>query len=371
MPLSSTSFRLPERLLVLFVLLAAMPVQALPEQAQRFYQVNFNDPLNQTPHRPATGASPNLPAGVEGNPRVVPALASMGQPLLLNTELVNGPCCYREEISFPVRGQADQYVISFDLLTARLLGSRNQFHVRLNESEEAVLTFSGDGMMLWSGGGAVARFQDDRLLHVTLTVDRRAARLILQVNGEEVHAAPTPLDNLRMVQFGMSSADGLTPEQIDPEPFAALDNIVIADGHYQYVNLQTRIGTATRQADDILEFSVQVRNLSDHPAHDVVLTHLLPAGAELVSARSDFWSCQPVRSHLLCTAPELAAMSQASVTLNLRMHQPGQWLDFTSIAVSGDVEVDNTDNRGKARLGGSAGWLLLGALLLLPLRRRA
>lgn len=370
MTLSSTALA---TLLTALLLLAAPHTglaAAYQDSSQPFYQVNFNAPLAHGAFSPDTGGTA-WPSALAGNPQVIPAVAALGQPLLLNTELGNGPCCYQEEIAFEVDTQADQFVIAFDLLTARLVGSRNQFRVLLNDADEAALSFSNEGMVLWSGGGAIAGYVDHQLVHVQLTLDRTRQTLSLRINGETVHTAPTATDGLRAVRFNMASADGMTPEQIDPEPFAALDNIVISNGSYRYVNLQTSIGQSTqRDESGLMEFSVQVRNRSEHTAHDLVLTHLLPAGVEFVAAHSDQLTCQPVRDQVLCKLVQLGGLEQASVMLSVRSTRADQWLEFTSIAVSNDEEIDNADNQGKARLGGSAGLLMLiGVLLLLYLRR--
>ena len=342
------------------------------EAPERWVQANFNAPLMLSDYRPVAGSLPGAPQFLSGNPRVVPAMASFTQPLLLNTELGNGPCCYSEEVGFRVPGQAAQYLISFDLVTVQLVGSNNRFRLLLNDADEASLTFSGDGLVLWSGGGAVTRFDDDHLLHVQLALDLNRQTLSLRINGELLHAATTSIQSLRAVRFNMSSEDGMTPEQIDPEPFVALDNLVIGNGADRFVNLQTRIGGASSSGDDQVEVEVQVRNLSDHAAREVALTHLLPADVELVSTHSEQMDCHPVRRHVICSMAELPGMARASVMLTLRSPhgKAGAGFEVTSIAVSTGEEIDNSDNRSNARLGGSAGLLMLIGLLVLVLLRR-
>lgn len=343
-----------------------------PEPPKRWVQANFNAPLMLGEFRPVPGSLPGAPQTLSGNPRVVPAMASFTQPLLLNTELGNGPCCYSEEVGFSVPGQASQYLISFDLVTARLVGSNNRFRLLLNDADDASLTFNGDGLVLWSGGGAVTRFDDNRLLHVQLALDLHRQTLSLRINGDLLHSATTSIQSLRTVRFNMSSEDGMTPEQIDPEPFVALDNVVIGNGTDRFVNLQTRIGGASANGDGEVDVEVQVRNLSDHAAQEVALTHLLPEGLELVSARSEQMDCHPVRRHVICSMAELQGMAQASVVLTLRSPngKAGAGFDVTSIAVSTGEEIDNSDNRSSARLGGSTGLLMLIGLMVLVLLRR-
>ena len=357
-------------LTLVFHSISSLAAGVVSDAPKRWVHANFNAPLLLGEFSPVTGSLPEAPQTLSGNPRVVPAMASFTQPLLLNTELGNGPCCYSEEVGFSVPGQASQYQVSFDLVTSQLVGSSNRFRLLFNDADEAALTFSGDGLVLWSGGGAVARFDDDRLLHVQLALDLRRQTLSLRINGETLHTASTAIQSLQNVRFNMSSEDGMTPGQIDPEPFVALDNVVIGNGADRFVNLQTLIGSAATSGNDQVEFEVRVHNLSDHAAQEVALTHLLPPGVELLSARSEQMDCHPVRRHVICSLAELGGMAQASVILTVRGTDAGVGFEITSIAVSTGAEIDNSDNRSRARLGGSTGLLMLTGLMVLVLLRR-
>lgn len=360
--------------LVVALLLAwSTATPAATQAPHRYVQATFNAPLSDRPFRPQPGPGTHQPQAVTGNPLVTPTFAAFTQPLLLNAELGNGPCCYQEEVAFRLTGPASPvYLIGFDLGTAGLAGSRNHLRVLLNEGAEATLTFSEDGLILWEGSQAVARYEDGSVLRVQLRLDLPARQLSLSINGERLHRADTRLSSLTAVRFAMSSADGLTPDQIDPEPFAALDNVVISNDSDRSVNLHTRITQVTTEAtsgQQVLE--VAVTNRGDHQAHALVLTHLLPKQMELVAVDSDIWHCQPGDRQILCTAPELDSQAQAAVRLTLRGQPPLPGQTFTSIVVSQDDEIDNADNRSIALAGGSPGLMLLVAgLVLLGGRRR-
>lgn len=340
---------------------------------ERFYGLNFSAPLHNPGQKPVVGTGPQTPAAVSGNPLVTaiaPILTS--QPLLLNTELGNGPCCYREAISLALPESSPQYVISFDLVTEKLLGSRNRFQLLLDEAATPLLSFNGDGLLMLHDNDAIAGFSDGSLLHLQLRLDLAGQQLALSINGEAVHVAPLTLDRVRAVHLTMSSADGQTPDRINPEPYAAVDNIVIANATYQYANLQTTLKGGSgfgRWQDGKIEYIVKVKNISAHAARDLVVTQLLPPGVTLESARSDQLSCLNGGQRVECSSPLLEAMAEAFITLTVATPDAKTRFEFSSIATSASDEIDNYDNQARSRFGGSAGLLmLLGVILLLLLR---
>jgi len=356
-------------LFALFLLLTCLVsmAQAAPLTPKRYFALNFSSPLHLPDQRPTTGTGFNLPTAITGNPQVVGAAPILHQPLILNTEIGNGPCCYREGIVLALPPTDDPLVISFDLVTEKLLGSRNRLQLHLNHLPTPLLSFSSEGLVLLNDTDAIASFSDDHLLHLQLTLDFASQQLALSINGDPVYNAAATLPAIQNLRFLMTAESGLAPEQINPEPYAALDNIVVANTAFQYANLQTRLlgGDHFGKWDNgKIEFMVNVRNISDHPARDVVVTSTLPAGVSLDSVESDTLLCNGAGNKVICGAAQLAGMQQAFVTIRVNARDADRHFAFTSIAVSSTPEIDNYDNQANAQFGGGLG-LIIPVLILL------
>ena len=336
---------------------------------KRFVGINFSAPLHLAGHKPATGNGSIMPAGLSGNPQVVAGTSVLPhQPLLLNSDLANGPCCYEEGIQVLVPEISNRYVISFDMASQHLGDSFNQFQLWLNDQSEPLLRFRADHLLLLEGVGAIASFMDDHLLHIQIDLDLSRDTLYLAINGNPIYSGDYHVESLQSLQFIMTIEGGATPDQVNPEATIALDNIVVANGAYQYVNLQTAMQrhTDTSLTDShSVSFVTQIRNISDFGADNVVLTQLLPTGTNIDAIRSDELECESGLNSIICRTPFLDAMSEAKVYIQLSGDPQLKTLDVTSIATSDNEDIDNFDNRSKARFGGSGTILLLAALMLL------
>lgn len=340
---------------------------------RRFVALNFNEPVHQAGQKPMTGTGPRMPAGLSGNPQVVAATPVLPQqPLVLNTEPGNGPCCYEEGIQVLIPEESDQYVISFDLASHQLGHSGSEFQLWLNDGPAALLRFRADNLLILEGVGAIASFLDDHLLHVQLLLDLAAAQLEIAINGESLYQGPLRLESLQSLQFLMNIEGGASPDQVDPRASVALDNIVVANGSYRYANLQTSLQRSNRgrlPAGQV-EILARVQNISGHEAQDLMLTHLLPAGVQVKQIHSDSLDCEVLADQVVCRAERLGAMEQASVALLLEGAEPRQALELTLFATSSTDEIDNRDNQARGRFAGSSTLLVLMALLVLWLGRR-
>ena len=340
-------------------------------EPRRFAALNFGAPLHLAGQKPATGNGSIMPAGLSGNPQVVAATPVLpNQPLLLNTELANGPCCYEEGIQVLVAEESAQYVVSFDLASQQLGDSFNQFQLWLNDDSAPLLRFQPDYLVVLEGVGAIASFRDDHLLHVQVQLDLQAGQLQVAINGEPLYAGELALTHLHSLQFLLTAEGGATPEQVNPEASVALDNIVVANASYEYVNLQATLQrSADEQPDGVIELLSIVQNVSAHTARDVILTHLLPAGTRVLAMNSEQMSCEATPDQVKCHVETLAALEQATVTLQLESAEQRQPLEVTAIATSQSDEIDNHDNRSQGRFAGNSSLLLLAALLLLWMAR--
>lgn len=335
---------------------------------QRFAALNFSAPLHLPGQKPATGTGSIMPAGLSGNPQVVAATPVLQhQPLILNSDLVNGPCCYEEGIQVLVREEAHHYAISFDLVTQQLADSFNQFQLWLNDDDAPLLRFQADHLLVLDGVGAIAGFREDQLLHVHIHLDLPAQQLAIAINGEELYRGERALKHLQALQFLMTIEGGATPEQVNPEARVALDNIVVGNGGYQYANLQTAVqrSRTSEGGQGRIEFVASVNNISAHGARDVVLTHLLPPGVSVAAVDSAALACEVVQNQVICRAEQLNAMARAEVNLVLTAASDLADAELTVIASSTTEEIDNRDNQVRARFGGSGSLLLLVALLAL------
>jgi len=333
-----------------------------------FSALNFNAPLHHAGQRPVTGDSPFTPAGLSGNPQVVAATPVLKhQPLILNSDLINGPCCYEEGIQILVHEDAQHYVISFDLASQQLEGSFNQLQLWLNDDAQPTLRFQGDQLISVDSAGAVASFRDHQLLHVQLWLDLPRQQLVLHINDQLLYQGHHTLATLQSLQFVMTIEGGATPEQVNPEALVALDNIVVSNGSYRYANLQTHVQGRTLDNDQMgnAEFVTTVNNVSAHAAHDVVLTQILPPGVSVAAIDSDTLDCETDESRVICRTPHIEAMNQLEVRLTLTVPADKSAEGLTVIATSNTEEIDNHDNRATIRMGGSGSLLLLVALLML------
>ena len=341
-------------------------------EPRRFVALNFNAPLHPAGQKPVTGNGAGMPAGLSGYPQVVAATPVLPhQPLVLNTELANGPCCYEEGIQVLVAEESDQYVISFDLASQQLGRSNSQFQLWLNDGPAPLLRFQSDYLLVLDSVGAIASFRDDHLLHVQLLLDLPGRLLRVTINGETLHEGALALEYLHSLQFLMTIEGGATPDQVDPLASVAIDNIVVANAGYQYTNLHTSLqrGTHANPRQGQLETLARVQNVSGHSTKDLILTHLLPAGTRVKHMYSDTLTCEASSGQVRCHAQSLAPMEQASVTLSLESADTNQPLDITLIATSSTDEIDNHDNRASARFAGSTTLLGVAFLLLLWMAR--
>lgn len=340
---------------------------------RRFVALNFNAPLHRAGQKPMTGSGPQMPAGLSGNPQVVAATPVLPhQPLVLNTEIGNGPCCYEEGIQVLIPEESDQYVISFDLASQQLGRSSSQFQLWLNDGPAPLLIFRSDNLLVLDSVGAIASFKDNHLLHVQVLLDLPAGLVQIAINGESLYQGPLVLEYLHSLQFMMTIEGGATPDQVDPQASVALDNIVVANAGYRYANLHSTLQRSDRERPPAgqIETLARVHNISGHAAQDLVLTHLLPAGTQVKQMHSDTLDCEARIDQVLCQAEFLGAMEQASVYLLLEGAEAGQALDITLIATSSSDEIDNRDNQARGHFAGSSTLLGLIALLGLWLGRR-
>lgn len=344
-----------------------------PAPPQRFVAINFGAPLHLAGQAPTTGNGSIMPAGLSGNPQVVAATPVLTQqPLLLNSDLINGPCCYEEGIQVLVADESDHYVVSFDLASQQLGDSFNQFQLWLNDSAAPLLRFQSDYLVVLDGVGAIASFRDDHLLHVQLLLNVKAGQLQVSINGETLYVGERTLEQLHSLQFLMTIEGGATPEQVNPHATIAIDNIVVANATYQYANLQVTLhrGNADRQRrPGAVEFVSRLKNVSAHAAEEVVLTHLLPAGTQVLAIDSDQLNCEALLDRVVCRSEALPALGQAEVALQLAGEDTRQMVELTVIATSRTAEVDNYDNQVKGRFGGSSSLLLVAVLLVLWMAR--
>lgn len=341
-------------------------------EPERFVAMNFNAPLHVAGQKPATGNGSIMPAGLSGNPQVVAATSVLPhQPLVLNTEPANGPCCYEEGIQVLVPEESDHYVVSFDLASQQLGRSTSQFQLWLNDGPAPLLRLQSDYLMMLDGVGAIASFHDDQLLHVQLFLNLAAEQMAVAINGETLYQGPFTLDHLHSLQFLMTIEGGATPEQVNPLASVAIDNIVVANAAYRYTNLQARLqrGALTQQQKGQMETVAHVRNVSGHIAQQVKLTHLLPEGVRVVDMQSDSLACETSGGQVRCDADALQPLEQASVTLTLALDDARSPLDISLIATSSTDEIDNYDNQSKARFAGSSTLLGIAFLLLLWMAR--
>lgn len=337
----------------------------------RFAAITFNGPRHPAGQKPVTGGGIDMPSGLSGNPQVVAATPVLAhQPLLLNTDLANGPCCYEEGIQVLVAEASDHYVVSFDLASQRLGDSFNQFQLWMNDAQAPLLRFQSDYQVTLDGVGAIASFRDDHLLHVQVLLNVKTGWIQISINGETLYAGERALDPLYSLQFLMTIEGGATPEQVNPQATFALDNIVVANGAYRYANLQATLHrTRVSGRQGLVEFVSRLKNVSAHAAEDVVFTHLLPAGTAIMAIDSDQLNCEALADRVICHGDTLAAMAQASVSLLLDsapMQQPGE---LSVIATSRTAEIDNYDNQVKGHFGGSTSLLLVAVLLVLWMAR--
>lgn len=344
-----------------------------PTPPQRFVAINFGAPLHLAGQKPATGNGSIMPAGLSGNPQVVAATPVLTQqPLLLNSDLINGPCCYEEGIQVLVAEESDHYAVSFDLASQQLGDSFNQFQLWLNDSTAPLLRFQSDYLVVLDGVGAIASFRDDHLLHVQLLLNVKAGQLQVRINGETLYVGERALEQLHSLQFLMTIEGGASPEQVNPHATIAIDNIVVANATYQYTNLQTTLhrgSTDHQRGQGLMEFVSRLKNVSAHAAEEVVLTHLLPPGTHIMAIDSDQLSCEALPDRVICRSDELAALGQANVTLQLASDDARQPMELTVIATSSTPEIDNYDNQVKGRFGGSSSLLLVAVLLVLWMAR--
>lgn len=351
---------------------AVLPQDSSPPRV--FSALNFNAPLHHAGQRPATGDSLFMPAGLSGNPQVVAATPVLKhQPLILNSDLINGPCCYEEGIQILVHEDAQHYVISFDLASQQLEGSFNQLQLWLNDNAQPTLRFQGDQLISVDGVGAVASFHDHQLLHVQLWLDLPQQQLILRINDQLLYQGNHTLATLQSLQFVMTIEGGATPEQVNPEALVALDNIVVSNGSYRYANLQTHVQGRALENGQMgnAEFVTTVNNASAHAAHDVVLTQILPPGVSVAAIDSDTLDCETDESRVICRTTQIDAMDQLQVHLTLTVPAGKSAEGLTVIATSDTEEIDNHDNQARVPMGGSGSLLLLVALLMLWFMRSA
>lgn len=349
---------------------SSAPADNSPPQV--FAALNFSSPLHVAGQKPATGDSGITPAGLTGNPQVVAATPVLQhQPLVLNSDLINGPCCYEEGIQVLVHDDAQHYLISFDLASEQLDGSFNQFQLWLNGDSAPLLRFQSDHLVMVEGVGAVAGFHDNQLLHVQVWLDLEQQQLTLRINNQHIYQGQRALASLQSLQFLMTIEGGATPEQVNPEARVALDNIVVSNGSFGYANLQTHVQrTAPSDArQDTVEFATTISNISAHAAHDVVITQLLPEGSRVAAIDSSLPDCEVTEQQVLCRTASLGAMEQIQVNLALNVAKEAANKGLTVIATSATDEIDNHDNQMTVRVGGSGSLLLLLALLALWLLR--
>ncbi len=341
-------------------------------EARRFVAINFSAPLHVPGQKPTTGNGSIMPFGLTGNPQVVAATPVLqNQPLLLNSDLANGPCCYEEGIQVLVGGMANHYVISFDMASQKLGDSFNQFQLWLNDNDAPLLRFQSDHLLVLEGTGAIASFRDDHLLHVQIDLDIVTQQISITINGNLLYTGSQPLAPLQSLQFLMTIEGGATPEQVNPEATIALDNIVVANSAYRYANLQSSLQSGAgsqHDPDGRRELVARVLNLSNHAAHQLTLTLFLPSGVSIVDIQSDFLECDLAAVSLICHADQLPALTQTQVAFQvtgLNQAKAGSAGEITAIATSSTEEIDNYDNQVKTRFGGSGSLLLMLALLLL------
>ena len=339
-----------------------------------FSALNFNAPLHNPSQRPVTGDSPFTPAGLSGNPQVVAATPVLThQPLILNSDLINGPCCYEEGIQILVHEDAQHYVISFDLASQKLEGSFNQLQLWLNDDAQPTLRFHGDQLISVDGVGAVASFRDNQLLHVQLWLDLLQQQLVLRINDQLLYRGNHTLATLQSLQFVMTLEGGATPEQVNPEALVALDNIVVSNGSYRYANLQTHVQGRALDSGQTgnVEFVTTLHNVSAHAAHNVVLTQILPPEVSVAAIDSDTLDCETDESRVICRTTQIDALDQLQVHLTLTVPAGKSAEGLTVIATSDTEEIDNHDNQARVPMGGSGSLLLLVALLMLWFMRSA
>lgn len=340
---------------------------------KRFVAINFSSPLHLPGQKPATGNGSIMPAGLSGNPQVAAATPVLSnQPLILNSDLANGPCCYEEGIQVLIPESSNHYVVSFDMASQHLGDSFNQFQLWLNDQTAPLLRFQSDYLLVLEGIGAIASFRDDHLLHLDLDLDLENQRLTIAINGERIYSGDQPLTQLQSLQFLMTIEGGATPDQVNPEAIIALDNIVVANSSYHYANLQTSVqqSSATNpRHDGAIEFVSHVKNISAHNADQVTLTHLLPVGVNVVDLHSEQMECEVGIEQIICHAAQLAPMAQADVSVQLVNNTQQPLPEVTVIATSATAEIDNYDNQVKVRMGGSGSLLLIAILLVLWMAR--
>ena len=338
------------------------------EPPRRFVAISFGAPQHQIGHAPATGFRADLPSGLTGNPQVVAATAALpNQPLLLNTELANGPCCYEEGIQVLVNEEAQQYAISFDLATQQLGDSFNQFQLWLNDASAPLLRFQPDYQVVLDQVGAIAGFGDDQRLHISLLLDIEQGQLELIINDVLLYQGEYLLDSLHSLQFLMTAEGGATPEQVNPEASAALDNILVANGSYRYTNLHADLQRSTETTKNAQELALQsrVRNNSNQIAEEVSLVHLLPPGTRVIRLTSNELDCDVIEDLVRCYTDQLSPMAQATLLLTLENTHPKEGMDISVMATSPAEDIDSSDNYASSHFAGSSSLLFLLSVLLL------
>lgn len=225
----------PIKLTAIGALLSAFSLSSTAQVV--YYDVDFDSAGHVAGSAPLLNSDIDTPSYIpRGAPTVESAPSPMdSQALLLNTAGNPTPYGY-DQIVFGLGRGADNYSISFDLMTENLIGSVNNFTVFLDTPIVQSLSLTRAGLLNTynpytdSVYNNVGSYTDDTLMRFNIDIDLVASLWTIDLNGTSIfdgdfYSDSGDIQNLRFSHGALLS--GWTP---DSNVNVWLDNVQVSSG---------------------------------------------------------------------------------------------------------------------------------------------
>ncbi|HZQ79505.1 MAG TPA: DUF11 domain-containing protein [Acidimicrobiia bacterium] len=122
------------------------------------------------------------------------------------------------------------------------------------------------------------------------------------------------------------------------------------------LSVTNAVDHATANPGDSVTYTVTAANAGPAVAVGTHLDHQLPDGADFLSATPSQGSCSPSSNDIVCELGDLASGAAATVTVTVRLHQPGTAVSVAYVT-SQMLDNDTGDNQAQATtaVGGQSG----------------